>query len=208
MSATRPAPVASVLASSAMATFPPARRSPMMPEPTTVASSSAVPRASATNLRAKGGRAFADCAGCPASGRWTAIGSSSPGTGVLRTAPSSPPQSAERGVVGPGLPRSGGLQGLEELLVEGGIACGARRSSTGRVARRRPTPTCAGTPGAAMPWVAEPGESRRDPRRRADLRPANGGCGRASGPQGPGTSVRLTRAVLLGDRWIHHIRPG
>jgi len=40
---------------------------------------------------------------------------------VLRTAPSSPPQSAERGVVGPGLPRSGSLQGLEELLVEGGI---------------------------------------------------------------------------------------
>jgi hypothetical protein len=72
----------------------------------------------ATNLRAKVGRAFADCAG---SGRWAAIGSISPRTGVLRTAPSSPPQSAERGVVGPGLARSGGTQGLEELLVEGGI---------------------------------------------------------------------------------------
>jgi len=36
-----------------------------------------------------------------------------------------PPQSAERGVVGPGLPRSGRTQGLEELLVEGGIGlCG------------------------------------------------------------------------------------
>ena len=40
---------------------------------------------------------------------------------MLRTAPSSPPQSAERGVVGPGLPRSGRTQSLEELLVEGGI---------------------------------------------------------------------------------------
>jgi len=39
---------------------------------------------------------------------------------VLRTAPSSPPQSAERGVVGPGLAGSGGTQGLEEFLVEGG----------------------------------------------------------------------------------------
>src|SRR6202040_1147962 len=63
------------------------------------ASNSAVPRPSATNLRAKVDRAFADCAASRASGRWAAIGSSSPRTGVLRTAPSSPPQSAERGVV-------------------------------------------------------------------------------------------------------------
>jgi hypothetical protein len=40
---------------------------------------------------------------------------------VLRTASSSPPQSAERGVIGPGLPRSGSLQGLQDLLVETGI---------------------------------------------------------------------------------------
>lgn len=40
---------------------------------------------------------------------------------MLRTAPSSPPQSAERGVVGPGLPRSRGLQGPQDLLVEVGI---------------------------------------------------------------------------------------
>src|SRR5438132_8919153 len=40
-------PVASELASSAIAMLPPASRSPMMPEPTTAASSSAVPTASA-----------------------------------------------------------------------------------------------------------------------------------------------------------------
>src|SRR5436190_9374925 len=40
-------PVASELARSAIAALPPARRSPMMPEPTTAARSSAVPTASA-----------------------------------------------------------------------------------------------------------------------------------------------------------------
>jgi hypothetical protein len=45
--ATSAPPVAIVLARSATATFPPDRRSPMMPEPTTVASSIAVPTASA-----------------------------------------------------------------------------------------------------------------------------------------------------------------
>src|SRR5512134_2734033 len=55
MSATRIAPVASVLPSSAIASFPPARRSAMMPEPTTVASSSAVPTASAARRRASVG---------------------------------------------------------------------------------------------------------------------------------------------------------
>src|SRR5262249_22288184 len=49
MSATRPAPVAIVFARSASATFPAARRSAMMPEPTTVASNSAVPSPSATS---------------------------------------------------------------------------------------------------------------------------------------------------------------
>ena len=42
------APVASALQSSASATFPPVSRSAMMPEPITVASSSAVPSASAS----------------------------------------------------------------------------------------------------------------------------------------------------------------
>src|SRR6185312_10233930 len=46
------APVAKVLASSAMATFPPASRSPMIPEPITAASRNAVPRNSATARRA------------------------------------------------------------------------------------------------------------------------------------------------------------
>src|SRR4051794_36618617 len=46
MSATSTAPVASVLASSATATFPPASRSPMMPDPTTAARSRAVPTSS------------------------------------------------------------------------------------------------------------------------------------------------------------------
>jgi len=45
MSATRAAPVAIVFASSAIATFPPARFSPRMPEPTTAASKSAPFRA-------------------------------------------------------------------------------------------------------------------------------------------------------------------
>ena len=53
ISATSAAPVAMVFARSAIATFPPARRSPMMPEPTTVASSRAVPSPSATVRRAK-----------------------------------------------------------------------------------------------------------------------------------------------------------
>jgi len=51
ISATSAAPVANVFASNAMATFPPARRSPMMPEPTTVARSSAVATNSATARR-------------------------------------------------------------------------------------------------------------------------------------------------------------
>ena len=51
ISTTSAAPVASVFASSAMATFPPARRSPMMPEPTTAASRNAVPSASAASRR-------------------------------------------------------------------------------------------------------------------------------------------------------------
>ena len=53
ISATNTAPVARVFASSAMATFPPASRSPMMPEPTTPASRSAVPTASAVSRRAR-----------------------------------------------------------------------------------------------------------------------------------------------------------
>src|SRR5688572_17415180 len=44
--AARAAPVARVLASSASAPLPPARRSPMMPDPTTAAASSPVPTAS------------------------------------------------------------------------------------------------------------------------------------------------------------------
>src|SRR3569623_1884619 len=47
ISATSPAPVASELASKAKAPLPSASRSPMMPEPPTVASNSAVPTASA-----------------------------------------------------------------------------------------------------------------------------------------------------------------
>src|SRR5437899_2266962 len=52
MSATRAAPVARVFARSATATLPPARRSPIMPEPTTAASNSAVPTLSAVTRRA------------------------------------------------------------------------------------------------------------------------------------------------------------
>ena len=51
ISVTSVAPVASVLASSAIATFPPLKRSPIMPEPTTAASSSAVPSNSAMAAR-------------------------------------------------------------------------------------------------------------------------------------------------------------
>src|SRR5882724_11972500 len=47
------APVASAFASSATATLPPARRSPMMPEPTTAASRMAVPTAFATTRRSR-----------------------------------------------------------------------------------------------------------------------------------------------------------
>ena len=46
--ATSAAPVAIVFARSAIATLPPLRRSPMIPDPTTAASSIAVPSASAT----------------------------------------------------------------------------------------------------------------------------------------------------------------
>src|SRR6188508_2751172 len=55
MSATSPAPVATALARRAIATFPPASCSPMMPEPTTVASRRAVPTASAAARRARSG---------------------------------------------------------------------------------------------------------------------------------------------------------
>lgn len=51
--ATNIAPVARVLASSAIATLPADNRSPMMPDPTTAASNKAVPAASDATLRAK-----------------------------------------------------------------------------------------------------------------------------------------------------------
>src|SRR2546423_12064885 len=50
--ATSVAPVAIVLASSAMATLPPDKRSPMMPDPTMAASNSAVPNPSDATRRA------------------------------------------------------------------------------------------------------------------------------------------------------------
>src|SRR5471030_333846 len=50
ISTTSAAPVARALASRAMARFPPASRSAMMPEPTTAISRAAVPSASAANL--------------------------------------------------------------------------------------------------------------------------------------------------------------
>src|ERR1700722_14443707 len=53
MRATSPAPVAIVFARSAIATFPPASFSPMIPEPTTVASKKAVPSPSATARRGR-----------------------------------------------------------------------------------------------------------------------------------------------------------
>src|SRR5471030_232762 len=51
MKTTSPAPVASVLPSKATAAFPLARRSAMMPEPMTIATSRAVPRNSAARRR-------------------------------------------------------------------------------------------------------------------------------------------------------------
>src|SRR6201999_1419195 len=47
------APVARVLASSVTAMFPPAKRSPMIPDPMTMASRSAVPSASAARRRGR-----------------------------------------------------------------------------------------------------------------------------------------------------------
>ena len=52
MMANSAAPVAIAFASRAIATLPLARRSPIMPEPTTAASNRAVPTNSAVNLRA------------------------------------------------------------------------------------------------------------------------------------------------------------
>ena len=52
MRAVKPAPVARLLANSAMAAFPPDNRSPMIPDPTTVARSRAVPTPSAVARRA------------------------------------------------------------------------------------------------------------------------------------------------------------
>src|SRR5436190_8387299 len=53
ISTTSAAPVAMALARSAMAEFPPASRSAMMPEPTTAISRKAVPSASAASRRAR-----------------------------------------------------------------------------------------------------------------------------------------------------------
>lgn len=59
--ATSAAPVAVVLANNARATFPPARRSAIMPDPTTVATRSKVPRNSAAKrLRRLGFTGFTD----------------------------------------------------------------------------------------------------------------------------------------------------
>ena len=53
INATRAAAVAMVLANRAIAWLPPDSRSPMMPDPTTAASSIAVPMASAVSRREK-----------------------------------------------------------------------------------------------------------------------------------------------------------
>src|SRR6185369_10984884 len=52
------APVAIVFASRAIATLPPAKRSPIIPDPTTAASSNPVPIASATRRRDKVNECF------------------------------------------------------------------------------------------------------------------------------------------------------
>ena len=71
ISATRPAPVAMVLASKASAMLPAASRSAMIPEPTTVASKSAVPTASATTRRASGDFIAREPRPRRQRGRWT-----------------------------------------------------------------------------------------------------------------------------------------
>src|SRR5260370_32490214 len=53
ISATSAAPVATVLASNAIETLPPASRSPIIPEPTTAASRKAVPTSSETARRSR-----------------------------------------------------------------------------------------------------------------------------------------------------------
>src|SRR5260370_6790600 len=116
MNTASPAPVASALARRAMATFPPARRCPMMPEPTTVTRSSAVPRASATSRRAR--LAWAWRASFAA--RVAAPSRSS----MLRAAAARAPQGAQRALVHARLPRRGGAKGGEDSLVEVG---GGRR---------------------------------------------------------------------------------
>src|SRR2546430_12018028 len=118
MKATRPAPVAMVLPRSAIAMFPAARRSAMMPEPTTVASNSAVPRPSATNLRTNVGCAGSGDARGARSGTRVAIGSAPGGPLVLRAATAGAAQRTERDVAFPRLPRVGCLERGEDLAVE------------------------------------------------------------------------------------------
>src|SRR5471032_3234841 len=60
ISTTSAAPVARALASKAMARFPPASRSAMMPEPTTAISKAAVPSASAVRRRGRSAGITAD----------------------------------------------------------------------------------------------------------------------------------------------------
>src|ERR1700686_1804108 len=117
MSATSAPPVAIVLASNATATFPPARRSPMMPDPMTVASKSVVPRPSAPNLRMRSGRACGgvappECLAASAAIAFTFC------RDVLRAASSPALELRERGLVLAALRGERGVQALDQLPVE------------------------------------------------------------------------------------------
>jgi len=178
MSATRPRRSRACWRAARWRRSRPRGRSAMMPEPTTVASSSAVPRPRPPT-GARGGSGIAECAGArlQEGGRPSLEVS---GDGVLRTAPSSPPQSAERGVIARVLARSGGTQGLEELLVKGRNRP-LRARSKAPLARRSSTtsPDCEGYGQVPRRRGLRNPQDRDESRRKVDPRAADGGCGRA-----------------------------
>jgi len=128
---------------------------------------------------------------------------------VLRTAPSSPPQSAERGIVGPGLARSGGTQGLEELLVKAGTGL------CELVEAPLAAPLVDDQPRLAKVRQVSRRRGLRNPQDRDEIADAEWTLAQQV-EDADARRVRKGAEDLFdgrelscwGDRWFHHIRPG
>src|SRR5688572_7871272 len=194
MRATRAAPVATVLASSAIATLPPARRTPMIPDPMTAARRKAVPSASAVirQARLEGGIVSA-ISRDPARGRARSAvasrcdrapcGRRRAAPPRCRWPPTDPRSSSGSGEPGPGRGGTAPRRGRTPSRRSPTPRPGSRRGSWScdRAGRCRPRPSRGWRAGArAWPRCRRwpPRSARRPARARS---PPPSGCGRSCG---------------------------